>query len=206
MGSGQERHEAAAGTGPPTAGAQARLLKVAEAVQRELARKQEREIYERLLGRVRKFIRLKVSDSDAIDTIAQETLLVALLHEQAGKPVHDAYALGIARRRIAAYYRRKRDVLEQPGREIDYDAKLDSAHLANAIAAETAVDRERVLAKVEELPPFEKAVYSMYSSDMSPAEIAELLEVDVQQVYYRLRRANELLAKSLGLPPRKECI
>jgi len=202
VGSGKERYDAAAGTGPPAEGAPDRLKKVSEAVARELVNAKERQIYERFHGVLRRFTQRKVGIPYEVDTIVQESILTLIRLERSGKVLRSPLACEIAKSFIAAYYRRKQDPLKHPG--VPLESLPDSDELAHALAAEIAADFPRIRTRLDELPPTERAVFYLFSIGMTGKEIARRCGVDDKKVYTYLYRAEALLAQSPGPRPRKE--
>jgi len=202
VGSGKERHDAAASTGPPAAGGPERLKQVSEAVARELVNATERQIYERFHGILQRFTQRKVSIPYEVDTIVQESILTLIRLARKGRVLRNALACEIAKSFIADYYRLKRDPLKHPGAPLE--SLPDSDERAQALAAEIAADFPRIRTRLDELPPTERAVFYLFSIGMTGKEIARRCGVDDKKVYTYLYRAEALLEQSPGPRPRKE--
>lgn len=147
--------------------------------------------------------RFGVADT-AIEDVAQEVFLVA--YRRAGAWAEwsspKAWLFGVARR-VAADHRRSRDrharklaALPEVAAPRAVDDQVDDHVRLNAVAQAIA-----------ELSPDRRAVYTLAELEgLSGPEIAEALELELNTVYSKLRRARRAVAQSLvaagfGLDP-----
>lgn len=139
--------------------------------------------------------RFGVADA-ALEDVAQEVFLVAYRRAGAWREWSSprAWLFGVARR-VAADHRRSRDrharklaALPELVGPRPIDERVDDHERLRAVAAAIAA-----------LSPDRRAVYTLAElEDMSAPEIAEALELKLNTVYSKLRRARHDVAQSLA--------
>jgi RNA polymerase sigma-70 factor (ECF subfamily) len=141
---------------------------------------------------VRALVRRFTSDPHLADDIAQETWLAVIRHQAGGGPLTRGWLSTVARNFVlqtqrAEHRRRQREAAV--------------ARLAPGTSHDGACDADlhrRVLAAVHGLAPvYREVVRRRFYEDQMPVAIAEAMNVPVETVRTRLRRALEQLARAL---------
>lgn len=139
--------------------------------------------------------RFGVADA-ALEDVAQEVFLIAYRRAGAWREWSSprSWLFGVARR-VAADHRRSRD------RHVRKLAALPEIDAPRPVD-ERVDDHERlraVASAIASLTPDRRAVYTLAElEDMSAPEIAEALEIKLNTVYSKLRRARHDVAQSLA--------
>lgn len=139
--------------------------------------------------------RFGVADA-ALEDVAQEVFLVAFRRAGAWRDWSSprSWLFGVARR-VAADHRRSRD---RHARKLAALPELAAPQPVD----ERVADHERlraVASAIASLSPDRRAVYILAElEDLSAPEIAEALEIKLNTVYSRLRRARHDVAQSLA--------
>jgi RNA polymerase sigma-70 factor (ECF subfamily) len=131
------------------------------------------------------------------EDLVQQTLLACLESHQnfAARSSFKTYLLGIARYQLYDHYRRQRSDLDKL--EFNTVTMLDVGMSPSAHAAQAGEQRV-LLEALRRLPiNLQIAVELAYWEDLSGPELAEILELPVDTVYTRLRRAKELLRQHI---------
>ena len=139
--------------------------------------------------------RFGVADA-ALEDVAQEVFLIAYRRAGAWREWSSprSWLFGVARR-VAADHRRSRD---RHARKLAALPELDAPRAVD----ERVDDHERlraVASAIASLSPDRRAVYTLAELEgMSAPEIAEALELKLNTVYSKLRRARHDVAQSLA--------
>lgn len=134
-----------------------------------------------------------------VDDLVQQTMLACLQnhikYEQ--RSSFRSYLLGVARYQLFDHYRRQKFDADH------FDFNTVTLHdLAPSPSVQMAKSSEErlLLEALRRLPiNLQIAIELSYWEDLSGPEIAEIIEVPVDTVYSRLRRAKELLKENLDL-------
>jgi len=106
-----------------------------------------------------------------------------------------AYLLGVARNQLHSYYRARRS--EQGHTE--YDTRMHQAKGASLHGIVSQRSEQRILlTALQSLPPSMRMLLElMYWHDLSPTELADVLDISVGAVHTRLHRAKRRLRISM---------
>jgi len=140
---------------------------------------------------VRRLCRGLLSDADAADDVAQDTLAAALERPHIRAP--RAWLAAVARRMAARHLRGE----ARRARRETAAARHGTAPPADEIAAQAEMQR-RLAEGVRALDePYRTVVILRYFHDLTPKEIARRLGAPYETVHSRLRRAHALLRRRL---------
>lgn len=133
------------------------------------------------------FIRARVGDRFDADDIMQETLIALWKGGYSGKSSYLVFALGVARHKIADFYRRRR---------IEPQLPSDAAAVDELESIEAAADIRFALGFLN--PAERECVSAVYNAGLTLAETAEMLGVPLGTVKSRLFSARAKLRARLG--------
>jgi RNA polymerase sigma-70 factor, ECF subfamily len=152
------------------------------------------ELWRELHGRLRSFIRARISDPEAADDVAQEVLLRLhrSMHTLRAEERLDAFAYRIARNAIIDHYRTRATTKETPEAPDELvervDADGDSEHEPESGARE---ELARCLAPlIRRLPePYREALTLTDLGKLSQVEAAQIVGLSVPGMKARVQRA-----------------
>lgn len=134
----------------------------------------------------------RVSDRDTAKDLVQDTFTRAWDHARDEKEVRDyrAFLYRIANNLITDFYRKKKAVsLEELG-----DKEKNTLFYDERGAREVEDDARRVLREIKKLPEeYQKVVTMRYVDELSPKEIAMILDESENAVSVRIHRGVEKL-------------
>lgn len=134
----------------------------------------------------------RVSDRDTAKDLVQDTFMRAWDHARNEKEVRDyrAFLYRIANNLITDFYRKKKAVsLEELG-----DKEKNTLFYDERKTREIEGDVSRVLLEIKKLPEeYQKVVTMRYVDELSPKEIAAILEESENAVSVRIHRGVEKL-------------
>ncbi len=152
-------------------------------------------LFKRHVEALYRFFCTKVTDG--VDDLVQRTLVACLenQHSYEQRASFRAFLLGIARFQLYAFYRNTKR--ENARLEFDTVTVFDLNPSPSMHAAESHEQR-LLLEALSRLPlNLQIALELSYWEDMSAPELAVVLDIPIDTVYSRLRRARELLAQHL---------
>ena len=160
------------------------------------------ELWRELHGRLRGFVRARISDPDAADDVAQEVLL--RLHRNLGalraEDRLDAFAYRIARNAIIDHYRLRASAKETPEAPEELIARVDAD---GDTEQEPQNDARQELARclaplIRKLPePYREALTLTDVGKLSQVEAAEVAGLSVPGMKARVQRARAQLHELL---------
>lgn len=161
------------------------------------------EIYDAHHEAVRRFVQATIRDDWAADDLVQETFLRVMDKVDTLKEPSSlrAWIYRIALNLCRDYLRSRSRRGREAGSQAEWDQLLD-AMPAPCSSAETALARHQMNAcmqhKIKMLPQSQRTVLCLFDvNGLSQQEIAEVLDISVQNVKVRLHRARKSLKKIL---------
>lgn len=142
-------------------------------------------------GTVRHFVRRSLLDADAVDDVAQDTLVsvASSIGTFTGGSKVTTWVHRIAQRRVVDHLRRLRSVDPLPDGDVGPAARISSM-IATRVTVRDAVDR---------LPPLYREPVSLRDLDgLEYAEIARRLDRSVGTVKSQIARGRAIVATSIG--------
>src|SRR5215218_4832597 len=138
------------------------------------------ELWRELHGRLRGFVRARISDPDAADDVAQEVLL--RLHRNLGalraEDRLDAFAYRIARNAIIDHYRSRASAKETPAEHDELVTRLDARTTASQEPDEDRARQE--LARC--LGPLIRQLPEPYRAALTLTDLGKLSQVEAARV------------------------
>ncbi|MDP3763365.1 MAG: RNA polymerase sigma factor [bacterium] len=160
------------------------------------------EIYNRESNSLFRFCLLRVSDRERALDLTQETFTRLWSTISLGKEVDNPRALlyVVARNLIIDWYRRVKSVSLENLSKVDDDREFDVPDEKSTLQIELDADSRQALAMLEKLEPqYKEVIYLRYVSDLSPKDIAEVMNLNANTVSIRITRGLEVLRKLMGI-------
>lgn len=160
-------------------------------------------VYEKEADALFRYCVLRVSNRNQAIDIIQDVFLELWRAYQKGEEIKNdrAYLFTMLRNRIIDWYRKKKSssldaMMENPRENINFEPIDEKAHLEIYSSAET----RRIMEAIETLPgDYRDAVYLKVAEDLSPPEIASILNSNTNIISIRITRGIQKLKKKLNI-------
>lgn len=165
-------------------------------------RKRFTDIYNQESDALFRFCLFRVSDREKALELTQETFTRLWSSIASGKKIENPRALlyVVARHLIIDWYRRIKSVSWESLSTENGDKKFDPSDEQSVLEIETNADIGRVLSMLDILDPkYREVIYLRYVEDLTPKDIAEILELNTNIVSVRLTRGIEALRKLMNI-------
>src|SRR3989338_7376113 len=160
------------------------------------------DIYNRESDSLFRFCLLRVSDREKALDLTQEAFSRLWSSIVSGKKVNNPRALlyTVARNLIIDWYRRIKSVSLEGLSNEDEDREFDVPDEKATLEIELNADSKRVLSMLEKLEPrYKEVVYLRYVSDLSPKDIAKVMDLNANTVSVRISRGIKALKRLMGI-------
>ncbi|OHB05261.1 MAG: hypothetical protein A3B22_03195 [Candidatus Zambryskibacteria bacterium RIFCSPLOWO2_01_FULL_47_33] len=160
------------------------------------------DIYNRESDSLFRFCLLRVSDREKALDLTQEAFSRLWSSIVSGKKVNNPRALlyTVTRNLIIDWYRRIKSVSLEGLSKEDEDREFDVPDEKATLEIELNADSKRVLSMLEKLEPrYKEVVYLRYVSDLSPKDIAKVMDLNANTVSVRISRGIKALKRLMGI-------